>query len=84
MSIASNSTVIILGSTGSIGTQGLDVISRHPERFTVTGLAAGGAHIELLAQQAAQFHVSEVAVLDETRFQRCKQLSHRPAHKVSA
>ena len=34
MSIASNSTVIILGSTGSIGTQGLDVISRHPERFT--------------------------------------------------
>ena len=67
MSIASNSTVIILGSTGSIGTQGLDVISRHPERFTVTGLAAGGAHIELLAQQAAQFHVSEVAVFDETK-----------------
>ena len=54
-------------STGSIGTQGLDVISRHPERFTVTGLAAGGAHIELLAQQAAQFHVSEVAVFDETK-----------------
>ena len=67
MSIASNSTVIILGSTGSIGTQGLDVISRHPERFTVTGLAAGGAHIELLAQQAAQFHVSEAAVFDETK-----------------
>ena len=82
MSIASNSTVIILGSTGSIGTQGLDVISRHPERFTVTGLAAGGAHIELLAQQAAQFHVSRC--LMRPRFQRCKQLSHRPAHKVSA
>ena len=44
------STVVILGSTGSIGTQGLDVISRHLDRFTVTGLAAGGAHVELLAQ----------------------------------
>ena len=50
------STVVILGSTGSIGTQGLDVISRHLDRFTVTGLAAGGAHVELLAQQAAKFH----------------------------
>ena len=56
------STVVILGSTGSIGTQGLDVISRHLDRFTVTGLAAGGAHVELLAQQAVRFHVSGVAV----------------------
>lgn len=58
-------TVVILGSTGSIGTQGLDVISRHPERFTVTGLAAGGAHVRLLAQQAARHHVPQVAVYDE-------------------
>ena len=56
------STVVILGSTGSIGTQGLDVISRHLDRFTVTGLAAGGAHVELLAQQAAKFHVPTVAI----------------------
>lgn len=59
------STVVILGSTGSIGTQGLDVIARHPERFTVTGLAAGGAHVELLAQQAARFRVPQVAVFDK-------------------
>ena len=58
------STVIILGSTGSIGTQGLDVIARHPERFTVTGLAAGGAHVGLLAEQAARFRVPQVAVYD--------------------
>lgn len=58
-------TVVILGSTGSIGTQGLDVISRHPERFTVTGLAAGGAHVRLLAQQVARHHVPKVAVYDE-------------------
>lgn len=57
-------SVVILGSTGSIGTQGLDVISRHPERFTVTGLAAGGAHVQLLARQVAQFHVPQVAVYD--------------------
>ena len=43
------STVVILGSTGSIGTQGLDVISRHLDRFDVVGLAAGGSHVELLA-----------------------------------
>ncbi len=59
------STVIILGSTGSIGTQGLDVISRHPDRFSVVGLAAGGAHVELLAQQAAQFRVPKVAVFNK-------------------
>ncbi|WP_101622116.1 1-deoxy-D-xylulose-5-phosphate reductoisomerase [Bifidobacterium parmae] len=62
-----SSTVVILGSTGSIGTQGLDVISRHPERFTVVGLAAGGAHIDLLARQAAEFHVPQVAVFDKTK-----------------
>lgn len=59
-----NNTVVILGSTGSIGTQGLDVIARHPERFTVAGLAAGGAHVDLLARQAARFHVPTVAVFD--------------------
>ncbi len=59
------STVIILGSTGSIGTQGLDVISRHPDRFVVVGLAAGGAHVELLARQVAQFHVPKVAVFNK-------------------
>ncbi|WP_137654811.1 1-deoxy-D-xylulose-5-phosphate reductoisomerase [Bifidobacterium moukalabense] len=58
------STVVILGSTGSIGTQGLDVISRHPDRFDVVGLAAGGAHVDLLARQAARFQVAKVAVFD--------------------
>jgi len=47
--------VAILGSTGSIGTQALDVIARHPERFEVVGLAAG-RNVTLLEQQAARFH----------------------------
>jgi 1-deoxy-D-xylulose-5-phosphate reductoisomerase len=46
--------VAILGSTGSIGRQALDVIARHPERFSVVGLAAG-RNVELLAEQTAQF-----------------------------
>ncbi|MBT1172797.1 1-deoxy-D-xylulose-5-phosphate reductoisomerase [Bifidobacterium sp. MA2] len=62
-----SNTVVILGSTGSIGTQGLDVISRHPDRFTVVGLAAGGAHIDLLARQAARFRVPQVAIYDASK-----------------
>ncbi|WP_308283215.1 1-deoxy-D-xylulose-5-phosphate reductoisomerase [Bifidobacterium pluvialisilvae] len=53
---------MVLGSTGSIGTQGLDVIARHPERFEVMALAAGGSHVGLLAEQAVRFHVRHVAV----------------------
>jgi 1-deoxy-D-xylulose-5-phosphate reductoisomerase len=48
--------VAILGSTGSIGTQALDVIGAHEERFEVVGLAAGGNR-ELLARQAQRFGV---------------------------
>lgn len=44
--------VIILGSTGSIGTQALDVIAANPHLFTVAGLSAGGSNIALLASQA--------------------------------
>jgi 1-deoxy-D-xylulose-5-phosphate reductoisomerase len=48
--------VAILGSTGSIGTQALDVIARHADRFEVVALAAG-KQIEKLREQAAQFNV---------------------------
>jgi 1-deoxy-D-xylulose-5-phosphate reductoisomerase len=54
--------VVILGSTGSIGTQALDVIRRNPDRFRVTGLAAGGGNPGLLARQAVEFGVAAVAV----------------------
>ena len=53
-------TVSILGSTGSIGTQALDVIGRNRDRFTVRALAAGG-NIDLLARQAVEFDVPFVA-----------------------
>ncbi len=53
--------VLILGSTGSIGTQALDVIRAHPQRFEVVGLAAGH-QAEKLAAQAAQFGVEHTAL----------------------
>ena len=54
--------VIILGSTGSIGTQALDVISRRRDSYRVVGLGAGGANLELLADQAISFNVPVLAV----------------------
>ncbi|MFJ2030903.1 1-deoxy-D-xylulose-5-phosphate reductoisomerase [Streptosporangium sp. NPDC087985] len=57
-------SVVLLGSTGSIGTQSLDVIARNPGRFRVVALAAGGGRIDLLARQAAEFRPEAVAVAD--------------------
>jgi 1-deoxy-D-xylulose-5-phosphate reductoisomerase len=53
---------VILGSTGSIGTQALDIIRRNPGRFRVAALAAGGGNPDVLARQAAEFGVAAVAV----------------------
>ncbi|WP_300645930.1 1-deoxy-D-xylulose-5-phosphate reductoisomerase [Nocardioides sp.] len=47
--------VVILGSTGSIGTQALDLVRAHPDRFRVVGLTAGGSHPDLFAQQVEEF-----------------------------
>lgn len=58
--------VLILGSTGSIGTQALEVIAEHPERFTAVGLGAGGGDLDLLAEQveACGLRPEQVAVAD--------------------
>jgi 1-deoxy-D-xylulose-5-phosphate reductoisomerase len=54
--------VVILGSTGSVGTQAIDVVRGNPDRFRVAGLAAGGANPLLLARQALDLGVEVVAV----------------------
>jgi 1-deoxy-D-xylulose-5-phosphate reductoisomerase len=54
--------VVILGSTGSIGTQAIDVVRRHRDRFRVTGLAAGGGNIDVLAEQAIELRPEVIAV----------------------
>jgi 1-deoxy-D-xylulose-5-phosphate reductoisomerase len=47
--------IVILGSTGSIGTQALDLVRANPDRFRVVGLTAGGSNTELFEQQVAEF-----------------------------
>lgn len=61
--------VVLLGSTGSIGTQAVDVVRRHPDRLRIVGLAAGGERVELLAQQALDLQVDVVAVAKATAAQ---------------
>ena len=47
--------IVILGSTGSIGTQALDLVRANPDRFRVVALTAGGSNVELFEQQVAEF-----------------------------
>jgi len=54
--------IVILGSTGSIGTQAIDVVTRNPDKFRVVGLMAGGGRVDLLASQALDLGVEVVAV----------------------
>ena len=63
--VSSPRTVAVLGSTGSIGTQALEVISRNPERFRVVALSAG-SNLDLVAEQAVAFGVDLVAVASGT------------------
>jgi 1-deoxy-D-xylulose-5-phosphate reductoisomerase len=61
--------VVILGSTGSIGTQALEVVADHPDQFRVVGLAAGGSQMALLARQALDSGARTVAVSRATTVQ---------------
>ena len=61
--------VVLLGATGSIGTQALDVVRAHPDRFRVVGLAAGGGRVDLLAAQALELGVEVVGVSKATAAQ---------------
>jgi 1-deoxy-D-xylulose-5-phosphate reductoisomerase len=58
--------VVLLGSTGSIGTQAADIVRRNPDQFRLVALAAGGGNPELLASQALEFGSEIVAVADES------------------
>ena len=61
--------VTVLGSTGSIGTQTLDIIRQNIERFKVVGISAGGSNPVLLAQQAIEFEVEYLALANATAAQ---------------
>ncbi|ODR09263.1 1-deoxy-D-xylulose 5-phosphate reductoisomerase [Mycobacterium shimoidei] len=67
---------MVLGSTGSIGTQALEVIAANPDRFELVGLAAGGANPDLLARQRAQTGVTNIAVADENAAKTVGEVSY--------
>lgn len=62
----------ILGSTGSIGVQTLDIVAENPDLFEVTSLAAG-SNWELLARQAIRFDVDTVVIADQTKYEPLRQ-----------
>ena len=60
--------ICILGSTGSIGTQALDVIAQHPDRYEAYCLTANRRY-EQLAEQAHRFHPAAVVIADDTYYE---------------
>ena len=68
----SKKTIAILGSTGSIGTQTLDVVREHPDLFEVYALTAH-SKVDLLIRQAREFQPEMVVIVDETLYPQLKE-----------
>jgi 1-deoxy-D-xylulose-5-phosphate reductoisomerase len=75
--------IALLGSTGSIGTQTLDVVSRFPEEFKID-LLAGGSNVDLLARQARQFLPGSVVISNKNLYNRLKEDLKNTSIKVFA
>ena len=73
--------IAILGSTGSIGTQALEVIAAHPDEFVVEVLTANG-NADLLAEQALKFSPNAVVINDKSRYAWLKELLFDKGIKV--
>ncbi|OBI09350.1 1-deoxy-D-xylulose-5-phosphate reductoisomerase [Mycobacterium sp. E2462] len=69
--------VLVLGSTGSIGTQALEVIAANPDRFELVGLAAGGANLDTLQRQRAETGVTNIAIADERAAEAAGEVAFR-------
>lgn len=75
--------IAILGSTGSIGTQTLDVIRRHPDLFEVELISARRS-VDLLISQATEFHAANVVICDESRYKEVADILQPLGTKVWA
>lgn len=73
----------ILGSTGSIGTQALDVVRQHPDRYEVYCLTANNS-VEKLARQAREFKPAAVVIANETHYEALQELLRDEPIKVYA
>lgn len=65
--------IAILGSTGSIGTQTLDIIAEYPDMFRAEVLTAG-SNVKLLAEQARKFRPSRVIIADRSKYEMLRQM----------
>ena len=63
--MSSTRRIVIAGSTGSVGTQALDVIASSPDRFEVAAIGSGSS-VAALAEQARRWHPQVVAIADES------------------
>ena len=75
--------IALLGSTGSIGTQALDIISKYPEKFTVEVLVAGD-NIDLLIQQALKYQPDSVVIANTGHYQQLKETLRNTNIKIYA
>ena len=75
--------IAILGSTGSIGTQTLDVVRQHPDLFEVVLISARRS-VDLLVSQALEFDVAHVVVCDESRYHEAADVLQPRGTKVWA
>src|SRR5918912_4430318 len=73
--------LVLLGSTGSIGTQAVDIVRRNPDRFRVTALGAGGGNVGLLAAQALELDVDVVGVARSSAVQDLQLAFYAQAQK---
>lgn len=74
--------IAILGSTGSIGRQTLEVIAAHKNKFRVTALTAKGNNLELFARQIKKWKPSVAVIQDENKFNELKKLTGRTSTKL--
>ncbi len=81
--MAQQKRIAIFGSTGSIGTQALDVIKSYPDRFSVEILTAHG-NDDLLIQQALAFNPNVVVISDDAKYQKVKDALSKTYIKVFA
>ena len=75
--------IAIIGSTGSIGTQALEVIRENPDQF-VAGVLVGNSNADLLIKQALEFNPNAVVIADEAKYQQVKEALQSHDIKVYA
>src|SRR6266545_4050873 len=76
--------VTLLGATGSVGRRTLDLVSSFPEEFQVTGLAARGSNVELIADLCRKHSPAAVALLDPSAIDRLAALLPAPRPELLA